>query len=180
MGRPLNNPKIRAASQGRRITWFGDLHESPNAADVLEVQGIGVAASSGQNRKGAGSMSRNPITGLSIAKDDQILFESYQYARTDHDRFVSQSMVKSITSLLIGIAISEGAIKSVDDTPETYVTGFRGSEYGRTSVRDLLHMSSRVDFGETRDGGRDLNRRWNGGDCLSGHEDWHGRKHRAV
>jgi len=40
--------------QGRRITWFGDLlHESRNAADVLEQQGIRVPASSGQNRKGA-------------------------------------------------------------------------------------------------------------------------------
>jgi CubicO group peptidase (beta-lactamase class C family) len=107
-------------------------------------------------------MSRNPVMGLLIAKDDQILFERYQYARTDRDRFVSQSMVKSITGLLIGIAISEGAIRSVDDVPETYVPGFRGSEYGRTPIRDLLHMSSGVDFGETRDGGRDLNLLWNG------------------
>jgi CubicO group peptidase (beta-lactamase class C family) len=107
-------------------------------------------------------MSRNPVTGLLIAKDNQILFERYQYARTDHDRFVSQSMVKSITGLLIGIAVSEGAIKSVDDISETYVPGFRGSEYGKTPIRDLLHMSSGVDFGETRDGGRDLDRLWNG------------------
>lgn len=107
-------------------------------------------------------MARNPVTGLLIAKDDQILFERYQYARTDKDRFVSQSMVKSITGLLIGIAISEGAIKSVDDTPDMYAPGFQGSEYGKTPIRDLLHMSSGVDFGESRDGGRDLNRLWNG------------------
>jgi CubicO group peptidase (beta-lactamase class C family) len=106
-------------------------------------------------------VSRNPLTGLLIVKDDRILYEHYQYGRTDHDRFVSQSMVKSIIGLLIGIAVSEGAIKSVDDTPETYVPGFRGSEYGRTPIRDLLHMSSGVDFGEDRDGGRDLNRLWN-------------------
>jgi CubicO group peptidase (beta-lactamase class C family) len=105
-------------------------------------------------------LSRNPVTGLLIAKDDQILFERYQYARTDHDRFISQSIVKSIMGVLIGIAISDGAIKSVDDTPETYVPGFRGTEYGNTPIRDLLHMSSGVDFGEERDGGRDLNRLW--------------------
>jgi hypothetical protein len=104
---------------------------------------------------------RNAITGLLIAKDDHILFEQYQYARTDRDRFVSQSMVKSITGLLIGIAVSEGAIGSVDDTPERYVAGFRGTEYGRTPIRDLLHMSSGVDFGEGRNGGADLNRLWN-------------------
>jgi CubicO group peptidase (beta-lactamase class C family) len=107
-----------------------------------------------------GYLARNPVTGLLIAKDDQILFEHYQYGRTDHDRFVSQSMVKSITGLLVGLAISDGAIKSVDDTTETYVPGFRGFEYGRTSIRDLLHMSSGVDFGEEAEGGRDLNRLW--------------------
>jgi CubicO group peptidase (beta-lactamase class C family) len=106
-------------------------------------------------------MSRNPVTGLLIAKDDQILFERYQYARTDNDRFVSQSMVKSIIGLLLGIAVSEGTIKSVDDIAEAYVPGFRGTEYGRTPIRDLLHMSSGVDFGEEREGGRDLNRLWN-------------------
>jgi hypothetical protein len=64
-------------------------------------------------------MSRNPVTGLLVAKDDEILFESYQYGRTDRDRFFSGSMAKTITGMLIGIAIAEGAIKSVDDTPES-------------------------------------------------------------
>jgi CubicO group peptidase (beta-lactamase class C family) len=105
-------------------------------------------------------LSRNPVTGLLIVRDDQILFEHYQYGRTDRDRLISQSMAKSITGMLIGIAISEGAIKSVDDTPETYVSGLKGTEYGRTPIRDLLHMSSGVEFGEEEDNGRDLNRLW--------------------
>jgi CubicO group peptidase (beta-lactamase class C family) len=111
-------------------------------------------------------LARKPVTGLLIARDDRILFEHYQYGRTDRDRFVSQSMVKSITGLLVGIAVSDGAIKSVDDTPETYVPGFKGTEYGRTPIRDLLHMSSGVYFGEERDGGCDLNRLWS--DMVSG------------
>jgi CubicO group peptidase (beta-lactamase class C family) len=105
-------------------------------------------------------LARNPVTGLLIAKDDRILFEHYQYGRTDRDRLLSQSMVKSITGILVGIAVSEGAIKSIDDKPEAYVPGFKGTEYGKTPIRDLLHMSSGVDFGEARDGGRDLNRLW--------------------
>jgi CubicO group peptidase (beta-lactamase class C family) len=105
-------------------------------------------------------LARNPVTGLLIARDDQILFEHYQYGRTDRDRLISQSMVKSITGMLIGIAVSEGAIKSVDDTPEVYVPGFKGTEYGKTPIRDLLHMSSGVEFGEDQDNGRDLDRLW--------------------
>jgi CubicO group peptidase (beta-lactamase class C family) len=110
-------------------------------------------------------LSRNPVTGLLIAKDDEILFEHYQYGRTDRQQLISQSMVKSIMGMLIGIAVSEGAIKSVDDPAQTYVPGLKGSEYGRTPIRDLLHMSSGVDFGEERDGGRDLSRLW--GDMIS-------------
>jgi CubicO group peptidase (beta-lactamase class C family) len=69
-------------------------------------------------------------------------------------------MAKSITAMLVGIAIGQGAIKSIDDPAETYVPGLKGSEYGQTSIRNLLHMSSGVEFGETRDGQRDLNRLW--------------------
>jgi CubicO group peptidase (beta-lactamase class C family) len=105
-------------------------------------------------------LARNPVTGLLIAKDDQILCEHYQYDRTDHDRLVSQSMVKSITGLLVGLAIADGAIKSVDDTPDMYVPGFKGSEYGKTPIRALLHMASGVEFGEAQENGRDLNRLW--------------------
>src|SRR5271155_197281 len=56
-------------------------------------------------------LSRNPVTGLLIAKDDQILCEHYQYGRADRDRLLSQSMAKTITAMLIGVAISGGAIK---------------------------------------------------------------------
>jgi hypothetical protein len=45
-------------------------------------------------------------------------------------------MVKSIIGLLIGIATSDGAIKSIDATAEAYVPGFRGTEYGKTPIRD--------------------------------------------
>jgi len=105
-------------------------------------------------------LSRRPVTGLLVAKDDRILFERYQYGRTDGDRLVGQSMTKSIIGLLVGLAITDGALRSVDDVPETYVPGFKGSEYGRTPMRALLHMSSGVDFGEERDGGRDLSVLW--------------------
>lgn len=108
----------------------------------------------------ADHLANHPVTGLLVARDDTILVEQYQYARTDRDRFVSQSMVKSFTGLLMGLAIADGAIKSVDDLPEQYVPGFKGSEYGRTPMRALLHMSSGVEFGENEDNNRDLNRLW--------------------
>ena len=53
-----------------------------------------------------------------------------------------------ITPLLIGIAIDERRIRSVDDLAAAYVPALAGTEYGRTSLRHLLQMSSGVRFNE--------------------------------
>jgi hypothetical protein len=103
-------------------------------------------------------LSRNPTTGLLIVKDDTILYEHYQYARSDRDRLLSQSVVKTVTAMLIGIALSEGAIKSIDDDVSVYVPGLAGTEYGKTPIRDLLHMTSGVAFTETYSGPDDIAR----------------------
>lgn len=103
-------------------------------------------------------LKRNPVTGLLIARDDTILYEHYQYARTDRDRFLSQSMAKTMVAMLIGIAISEGRIKSIDDLASTYVSGLAGTEYGNTSIRALLNMASGVEFSEVYDGHDDIAR----------------------
>jgi CubicO group peptidase (beta-lactamase class C family) len=93
-------------------------------------------------------LNRRPVTGLLIAKDNMILVERYQYGRNDKDRLTSFSMAKSIVGLLIGIAINEGAIRSVDDLAETYVPGLKDTEYGRTPIKALLLMASGVAFSE--------------------------------
>ncbi len=97
-------------------------------------------------------LDRNPTTGLLILRDRSILFEHYQYARTDTDHFTSHSMAKTVTSMLVGIAVSEGKIKSIDDLAQIYVPELAGSEIGATSIRALLHMASGIAFRETYDG----------------------------
>lgn len=96
-------------------------------------------------------LSRHPVTGLLIAKGDTILFEHYQYARTERDAFLSQSMAKTILAMLIGIAVGDGAIRSIDDPAAVYDPGLAGTEYGNTSIRALLHMASGVAFKEVYD-----------------------------
>ena len=91
-------------------------------------------------------LARNPTTGLLIARDDTILVERYQYGRTDRHRFTSWSMAKTVTAMLVGIAINEGRIRSVDDRAAAYVPELADTEYGRTSLRHLLQMSSGVRF----------------------------------
>jgi CubicO group peptidase (beta-lactamase class C family) len=93
-------------------------------------------------------LNERPVTGFLIAKDNTILLERYQYGRTDTDRMTSFSMAKSVVALLIGIAVKEGAIRSVDDLAETYVPGLKDTEYGRTPIKALLLMASGVAFSE--------------------------------
>lgn len=85
-----------------------------------------------------------PVTGLLIAKGDEILFESYQNGTKDSDLLPSQSMVKTIVAMLAGIAISEHAINSTSDIASKYVPELTGAAYGGATIRDLLHMSSGV------------------------------------
>lgn len=96
-------------------------------------------------------LSRHPTTGLLIAHDDTILFEHYQYGRIDRDQLLSQSMAKTVTAMLIGIAVGEGAIRSIDQPAADYVRALQGTEYGKTPIRALLHMASGVAFKEVYD-----------------------------
>lgn len=96
-------------------------------------------------------LNRQPVTGLLIAKDNTILVERYQYGRTDTDRLASFSLAKTVVGLLIGVALKENAIASVDDLAETYVSGLMGTEYGRTPIKALLLMASGVAFSEDYD-----------------------------
>jgi CubicO group peptidase (beta-lactamase class C family) len=97
-------------------------------------------------------LERTPATGLLILKDDTILFEHYRYGRRDTDRLTSQSMAKTITAMLVGIAVEEGAIRSIDDPAAAYVPEIAESELGKTPIRALLHMASGIEFSETYDG----------------------------
>lgn len=100
-------------------------------------------------------LERHPATGLLILKGDTILFEHYRYARGERDRFTSESMAKTITAMLVGIAVSEGAIRSIDDPAEAYVPELKGSAFGSTPIKALLHMASGIAFSETYDGSDD-------------------------
>lgn len=93
-------------------------------------------------------LARHPVTGFLVARDDTIFIERYQYARNDRHRFVSHSMAKTVTAMLVGIALAEGRIHSVDDPVARYVPELSGTEYGGTTIRNLLQMSSGVQFRE--------------------------------
>lgn len=103
-------------------------------------------------------LERQRATGLLVLKNGEIVAEHYRYGRKDDARFLSFSMAKSITALLVGQAQARGLIASLDDPAEKYVQALAGSPYGATTVRQLLRMSSGLTFTERYDGTDDISR----------------------
>ena len=103
-------------------------------------------------------LERQRATGLLVLKNGEIVAEHYRYGRKDEARFLSFSMSKSVTALLVGAALERGSIASLDDPAEKYVKALAGSPYGATTVRQLLRMSSGLTFTERYDGSDDIAR----------------------
>jgi CubicO group peptidase (beta-lactamase class C family) len=91
----------------------------------------------------------NRVAGLLVLKNGRVALELYQYGNTPATRWMSMSVAKSITSTLIGAAIQQGYIRSVDDPVTQYVPRLAGSAYEGVTIRDLLRMSSGVRWNET-------------------------------
>ncbi len=88
------------------------------------------------------------VSGLLILKDGKIVLENYGLGRKPTDRWTSSSVAKSVTSTLVGAAIQDGKIKSLDDPVTNYVTDLKGSAYDGVTVRQMLMMSSGVKWNE--------------------------------
>lgn len=83
-----------------------------------------------------------------VIQDDQILYEKY-FNRVERDSIVTSfSVAKSFTSALIGIAIADGYIHSVDDPITFYLPELadRDARFNKITVRDLLMMSSGIHY----------------------------------
>ncbi len=91
---------------------------------------------------------RNFVTGFLVLHDDQIVLEKYFHGADQNSRFVSQSVGKSIVSILVGAAVSDDAIKSVDDPVVKYLPYLSNSGYRDVTIKNLLEMSSGVQYSE--------------------------------
>lgn len=91
----------------------------------------------------------NDITGILIVKDGAAVFERYEAGNTEETRWMSMSVVKSISATLVGAAIRDGHIASIDDPVVDYLPQLEDSAYDGVTVRHLLQMSSGVAWNET-------------------------------
>ena len=93
-------------------------------------------------------MAGQRAAGLVIIQDGKVRFERYGLGFDAAGRWTSFSVAKSFTSTLVGAAIQDGHIKSLDDKVSQYIPDLRGSAYDDVSVRQLLMMSSGVRWNE--------------------------------
>lgn len=90
-------------------------------------------------------------TAFLVVKDDAIIEERYLRGNSESSLATSMSVVKSFTSALVGIALGEGLIGSVDDPITDYVAVLKGSGYEGVPIKHILQMSSGIDFSEVYD-----------------------------
>jgi CubicO group peptidase (beta-lactamase class C family) len=93
-------------------------------------------------------MKAQRTAGLVIVQDGKIRMEKYGLDFTGDGKWTSFSVAKSFTSTLVGAAIKDGYIKSIEDKVSTYIPDLKGSAYDDVTIRQLLTMTSGVKWNE--------------------------------
>src|SRR5271166_1330651 len=77
-------------------------------------------------------------TGFLVIKDGRIVQERYFGGASETSTFTSMSVAKSFTSTLVGLALADGKIKSLDDAITDYLPELKGSGYDGVPIKALL------------------------------------------
>jgi CubicO group peptidase (beta-lactamase class C family) len=128
----------------RRVPRSGAVSTLRPASGTLDVRYVYDGAERGLDE----FVTRTDTTGLLVLHDGAILHEEYYRGADETSRFLSMSVAKSFVSTLVGIALGDGLIASVEDTVTQYLPELRGTGYDGVSIEHVLQMSSGVDFSE--------------------------------
>ncbi len=95
-------------------------------------------------------VARNRVAGLLVLKNDEVLLEHYDLGLTAETRWLSMSIAKSVSTTLVGAAIQDGYIASVDDPLVRYLPHFVGSAYEGVTIKTLIQMTSGLRWDDTQ------------------------------
>ena len=135
--RDANFPHMEAMFPGHVVKAGRRVHPLPDGKPLSIPDGDVAAYMAAQN-----------VAGLIVVQDGKVRLERYArgYGRTG--RYTSFSVAKSFTSTLVGAAMRDGFIKSVDDPVTRYIPELAGSGYDGVTVAQLLTMTSGVRWNE--------------------------------
>jgi CubicO group peptidase (beta-lactamase class C family) len=113
-------------------------------------------------------MEENRVTGVIALHHGRVILERYAHGRTAQDRWFTASVAKSVTSTLIGAAIRDGLIGSIDDPITRYIPELKSAPaFNGVTLRHLITMSSGLRFNESDDPNSDMGMA-DGGQVIAG------------
>lgn len=128
----------RTVRRGARV------HDLPASGRTLDVR----FQDQGRDCNTDDLMRDEHLSGLLVLQHGKVLLERYALGLTPAHRWQSSSMVKSIASTLIGAALHDGLIASLDDPMIKYLPNFAGTAYEGVSIKHLLSMTSGINWTE--------------------------------
>jgi CubicO group peptidase (beta-lactamase class C family) len=130
---------------GGDVVHHGDkVMPLPKAAREWDIR----YSSAGSEWNAAKFMEHNRVAGLLVLHRGRIVLERYALGQTEHDQWVSFSVAKSVTSTLLGAAIRDGLIRSLDDPVTRYIPELAGSGYAGVTLRQALTMTTGLQWNE--------------------------------
>lgn len=106
----------------------------------------------GKSYNFADALKATNTNALLVMKDGTLVHESYYNGAGPESRFIAWSISKSITSILLGIAMHEGKIESLQDTTGKYVPEARGTVFEDVSLYHMLQMQAGTSYREMAKG----------------------------
>ena len=91
----------------------------------------------------------NRVAGFLVLHNGEIVHETYRHGNREDTRWMSMSVAKSVSSVLTGAALKQGYISDIDDPVNRYVPELEGTPYDGVTVRQVLTMTSGVEWDET-------------------------------
>jgi len=132
--------------------WDQEERVVPNGDKVRELsQGMPIPAfcKGGEKEEELNDfISEQKVAGLLILQDGKIRLECYAPGHSKTNLWSSLSVAKSVTSTLVGAAIKDGYIKSVDDYVTDYIPDLKGSAYDSVKISHLLTMTTGIRWNE--------------------------------
>ena len=135
------------------ILPFQTLKASPTPRKIQEHYGAPPKFYSweGSEKQFSDFIEETQTTGLLVLHQGRIKYEKYFLGADETTRFTSWSAAKSFIAVAVLRAIHDGVIESFDDPAEKYAPQFKGSGFGAATIRQLLVMSTGVNFDEDID-----------------------------
>ena len=151
------NPEINAFTfretwqvfESRHVNTWGPRFELPDGAPMA----MPAIALDGRTRTYDEFAEDTYTNALLVIRDGRVVFEDYRNKSDGLTRFIGFSMSKTITAMLVGIALEQGKITSLDDPVTKYLPELAGTGYDGVTLRQVMQMRSGVDYQERYDFG---------------------------